>query len=114
MPNGRDRFPVDKVVALLAIGAEPPLMRILVTGRARLRNAEKCPADVFDFDERSLRPGNVFRTVAFVAGESGVLAFERITSLLVVERVGIPLYDRKIFTVVVGMAADAPLAGTRL
>jgi len=51
--------------------------------------------------------------VALVAGKSGVLALEQITGFLVVERLWIPLNERKIFAIVFGVAAGALLARSR-
>ena len=53
----------------------------------------------------------MFRRVTAVAGQRLVLAFERVTGLLVVECFDVPLDEGKIHAVVLGMAACAILAG---
>lgn len=106
-----DRLPVDEVVARLAIGAKASLMLILVAGDATGGEAKVGPVQVFFFDRRSLLRGDVRRIVAFVAGQSGVFAFEQIAGLLVVESCNVPLHQGKVFTVVLGVATGALLAG---
>lgn len=54
----------------------------------------------------------MLRGVAAVAGQRRVLAFERVTGLLVVEGFDVPLDKGKIHAVVFGMATCALLAGS--
>lgn len=62
-----DGFPVGRVVALLAIRAQAPLVRIFVTSGARLGDTEKSLIQIFDLDECSIGQRNVFRAMTFVA-----------------------------------------------
>ena len=50
--------------------------------------------------------------VAFVTAQAGVLAFERVSRLLVIEGFDVPLDQRKVLAIVLGVAACAFLAGT--
>lgn len=50
--------------------------------------------------------------VAFIASQASMLAFERISGLVVIECLDIPLDHREIFPVVFGMAAGAFFART--
>jgi hypothetical protein len=70
--DGGERFPVGEVVALLAICAEPPLVRILVAGSARLGNAKESLAQVFDLDDPAVGWRHVVGRVAAIAGQAGV------------------------------------------
>jgi len=54
----------------------------------------------------------VIRGVALVARQTRVLPFERVSGLLVVKRVGIPLDDGEVLSVVIGVALHAALAGS--
>jgi hypothetical protein len=105
-------FPVVEVVALRAIGAEPPGVRILVAGGAGFGKPEEGAVEVLDLDECALVSGNVVGSVAFPAFEPSVLAFQQVAGLLMVEFLRIPLDDREIETVVIGVALGALLAGT--
>jgi len=107
-------FPVGEIVALVAIRAQPPLVRVLVAGGARLGDAEEGFVQILYFEERAIGGGYVLGAVTLVAVQACVLCLERIPRLLVVERIRIPLNDGKIFSVVVGVAAHASLAGARL
>ena len=51
--------------------------------------------------------------MTLVARQARVLAFECISGLLVIEGLDVPLDERKIFSVVLGMTAGAILAGAR-
>lgn len=50
------------------------------------------------------------RIVTFIARESCVLAFEKVSGFAVVKGLGVPLHQWEIFTVVFGVAACAFLA----
>ena len=50
--------------------------------------------------------------MALHAGESGVLALERISGLAVIKFLRLPFDEREIQTVVLGVTASAFLAGT--
>ena len=105
-------FPVVEVVALGAIGAEPPGVRILVAGGTGIRNAKEGTVEVLDLDQDALAGGDVVGSVAFPAFEPGVLSFQQVARLLMVELLRVPLDDGEIRAVVVGVALGAFLAGT--
>ena len=111
--DGCDRFPVGEIVALLAVRAEAALVRIFVTSGASLGNAEEGLVQILDFYQRTIGGHYMLCRVAAVARQARVFGLQRISSLLVVKGVRVPLHDRKIFSVVVGVAAHAALAGTR-
>ena len=104
-------FPVHKVVARDAIRTQPSFVEVFVTGRAGLWNSQERLAQVLDLDVRPLSSWNSFRQMAFVALQPRVLAFEKVAGFLVVEFFRIPLDQRKIRPVVIGVAAYALLAG---
>jgi len=52
----------------------------------------------------------VRRDVALVAGQTGVLALQQVSSFFVVESLGVPFDQREIFAVVIGVTARAFLA----
>ncbi len=85
-------------------------MRVFVAGDAGLRNAQKAARQVLDLDRRARCGGDVVGCVATSAGHSGMLAFENVTGELMIERLAVPLDERKILTVVFGMAAGALIA----
>ena len=71
---------------------------------------QKAARQVLDLDSRALRGGEVVGSVAASAGHSRMFTFENITGELVIERLGIPLDERKILPVVFGVAARALIA----
>ena len=68
-----DRFPVGEVVALLAIGPQPALMRIFVTAGTSLWDAEEGLVQILDLDERAISGRNVFGGMAAITSEARVL-----------------------------------------
>ena len=106
-------LPVIVGVALEAVRTQASLVLVLVTGDAVLGNTQKGPIQVLDLDLRALGRRHVLRTVALVASQTRVLAFERVSGLLVIEAIRVPLDEGKILPVVLGVAAHAFLAGPR-
>ncbi len=104
------RFPILEVVAGLAIRSEASLVLILVASQAGRRKAQECPVQIFDLDRRAFLRRNVRRSVALIAGESSVLAFQQISRVFVVEGLRVPFNKRKIFAVVLGVATRTLLA----
>ena len=104
-------FPVDEIVALQAILPEPPLVKVFVAGYARLRNPQEGLAEVLHFYIGALGGRDSIGKVALVAGQTGMFAFQQISGFLVVKLVRIPLDQREIRPIVIGVAADAFLAG---
>lgn len=104
-------LPVDEVVALDAILAEAAFVKILVACSAGLRDPEESLAEILHLDGGALGRGNFVGRVALVAGEASVLAFEHVARFFVIELVGVPLDEREIQPIVIGMAANALLAG---
>lgn len=106
-----DRLPLFDVMTLLAGLSEPSVVRILVTSGAGRGQAQIGAAQVFDLDRRPLRRHNSRRRVATIAGQPCVLALKRVSSFFVIESFCVPLDQRKVFTIVFGMAAGALPAG---
>src|SRR5581483_1163511 len=77
------------------------------------RGAKERLVQVFDFDQRASRAGDVLSSVAAIANQPTMFAFERIPSLAMVKRIAVPLDDRKVFPVMLGVAADALLTRAR-
>ena len=86
-------------------------MLILVASDATGRQAEVSPVQIFDLDGRAFLRRDVRRVVALVARQAGVLAFEQISGVFVIEGLDVPLDQREVFSVVLGVAAGAFLAG---
>ncbi len=105
-----DRLPIVEVVATLAGLAKTPLMRVLVAGRACSREPQVRMVEVLILNRRAILRRNVSCVVAFIATHTCVLAFENVPSVLVIEGLGVPLDQRKILTVMLGVAARAFLA----
>lgn len=51
--------------------------------------------------------------MALITGESGVLAFENVSGLAMIEVLDVPLHQRKVFAIVLRVAAGTLLTGTR-
>jgi hypothetical protein len=85
-------------------------MWILVTFGAGLRNAQKTARQVLYLDRRAVCRCNMLGRMASSASYSGVFAFENVTGELVIEGLGIPFDERKIRTVVFGVATRALVA----
>ena len=112
MVKPRGCLPVREIVALRAIGAEPTLVGVFVTGDAVLGKAEPCPGQILDLDCPPLRGGNVAGRVAFVARDLGVLALQRISCLAVIEGIdgSIPVNQVEVLAVMFGVTFGAFLA----
>jgi len=107
-------FPVGEVVALQAILPKPSLMGIFMAGGARLGNAQKSLIQVLYLDKGTLGCRDMLGAMTSIAGQARVFRFKRVSGLFVVKGILIPLDDREIFSVMVGVAAHATLTGTRL
>jgi len=105
-----DRLPIVEVMALQAIGTKPVLVRVLMAGYAAWRNAQEGAIQILDLDVRDLFWIDMLCRMAFATGQAGMLAFERITSLLMIESLGVPFNQGKIYAIVLGVADDAFLA----
>lgn len=97
-------------MTLLAIRSQSSLVRILVTSGASLRNPQESLVQILHLDERAISRGNVLDAMTFVAGQASVFPLKRISSLFVVKQTWIPLDDREILSVVIGVAAHTSLA----
>lgn len=75
LPNA-DGFPIVVSVALEAVLAQPSLVLVLVAGDAIRRNTEERFIQIFDFDDCALRRRDMFSTVAAIAGQPRMFAFE--------------------------------------
>jgi len=108
----RGVFPIHEIVTLQAILPQSPFVEIFVARSAGLRDSQERLTQILRLDVGSLGRRNLFRKMALVASQTGMLAFQQVSSFLVVEFVRIPLDQRKIGTIVIGVAAHAFLAGT--
>jgi len=88
-------------------------MRIVVASGTGLRDVDESAVQVFDSDERALGCGNVFRSMALLALHPSMLAFKCVSRLFVIEGLRVPLDERKVEAVVIGVAFRAFLAGAR-
>ena len=109
----REGFPVHIVVALLAISAQPPLMRVLVTGGTGLREAEKTVRQILRLNQGAGRRFDMFGGVAPGAGHSSVFAFEDVAGELVIEGPGVPFNESEVFAVVFRVTARTSVARAR-
>ncbi len=107
-----DCLPVCEVVTLLAVRTQTSLMLILMAGRACGRQAKIGAAEILDSDGCALLCGNVRRIMALGAFQSCVLAFEQVAGVLMIESLDVPLDQREIFSVVLGVTPSAFLAGS--
>lgn len=78
-------LPVHEVVALRAVRAKLPLVRILVARGAYLGQAQECVVQILHLNQRLGRLLYVRRSMALLAVEPCVLAFERVACLAVIE-----------------------------
>jgi hypothetical protein len=106
-----DRFPVDEIVTLLASLPQAAFVLIFMAGNAAGREAEVGPGRILDLDGRAFLRRDVRRFVALIARQASVLAFEQVSRVFVIEGVDVPLNQREVFPVVLGVAAGAFLAG---
>lgn len=109
----RGIFPVDEVVALQAILSETSFVKVFVAGHACLRYPQEGLAEILLLYVRALGGGDFVGYVALIAGQAGMFAFQQVSGFFVIEFVRIPLDQRKIFAVVIRVAAHAFLAGAR-
>jgi hypothetical protein len=86
-----NRLPVHEIMALQAIRAQATFMLILVACGASRRHPKIGSIQVFDFDGLAFLGRNVGRTVAFIAGQASMLAFEKVSRFFVIESFDIPL-----------------------
>jgi len=106
-----DILPLVEVVALLALRTQTSLVRILMAGSAGLGNADEAPVEVPHLDERAVSRGNVLRCMTLLTFDPSVFSFQHVARLFMIEGLGVPLDDRKIETVVIGVALSAFLTG---
>ena len=105
-----DALPIVEIVAALAGLAEAAIVLILMTAHASGRGAKKSLVQVFNFDQCASRGSNVFRRMTAIAGQPAMFAFKRVSSLAMVEGIAVPLNDREVFPVMLGVTADAIFA----
>ena len=109
LPN-IEGFPVDEVMARLAIWTQTALVKVLVTGNAGGRQAKKRSVQIFILDRRPFLRGNVRGIMALVAFQTRVFAFQHISGLFMIERLGVPFDEREILPVMFRVATGAFLA----
>ena len=107
-----DLLPIDEVVARKTILAKASLVLILMAGGTGGGKAEIGSAEIFDLDRTTFLSRNVRGIMALGALQPCMLALENVPGIFVIEGFGIPLDQREIFTIVLGMTAGALLAGT--
>jgi len=102
-------FPIREVVALQAIIPQLPLVYVFVTRHTILRQSEKRLGKIFHLDEGALIGNHVAGHVALLAGNVGMLAFQLVARLQVIELLlrWLPVDQAEVFSVVLQMAADA-------
>lgn len=79
------RFPIHEIVALEAILAQLPLVRIVVAGNAILYQSKERAVQILRFDLRPLRFADARSCVALVAIHLGVFALQGVARLTVIE-----------------------------
>jgi len=104
-----DRLPVGVIVTLQTTRTQPSLMRVLMAGSAGLRYSQKTARQVLHLDRSALLRCDVIGTVAASASHARMFSFENVSGKFVVERLGIPLDQRKILAVMFGVATRALL-----
>lgn len=107
----RRRFPVHEIVALDAILAELPLVRIIVTGHAIRRQPEVRLPQILHLDRGLHGSLNVRGRVTLIALDHGVLSLQTVACLAMIECLQrrLPVNEREILAVVLGMAFRAVL-----
>lgn len=75
LPNA-DSLPIAVGMALETVVAQPPLVLVLVAGEAVRRDTKECLIQIFDLDYHALRRRDMFSTVAAIAGQPRMFAFE--------------------------------------
>ena len=78
-------FPIVDGVTLRTVATQLALMPLDMTGNAVARKAQKCAVQVLDFYGGTLGGRYVFGIVTLLAGQPGVLPFQNIPGLVVVE-----------------------------
>jgi hypothetical protein len=107
-------LPIAVVMTLQAVCAEPPLVLVFVAGNAGLAKRQESAVQIRDFDLCLVGDSNMRWVVAAAALQPSVLALKCVSRLLVIENFCVPLNQREVFPVVVGVATDALLAGAWL
>jgi hypothetical protein len=99
-------FPVGHIVAALAIGAELPLVYVLMAGDAILREAQKGLREVLLLNQRALRGNHMRRRMALLARHGRVLFYQWISGLAMIELLErrLPMNERKILAIVLEVA----------
>lgn len=102
-------FPVHAVMTLRAVRPQLPFVLVLMTTRTASRQAKIRVAYVLGSESCALDTGNVGRIVAFVAGQTGMLAVQSKAAGGMIEFGwgGIPMQQAEVNAVMLGMAADA-------
>ena len=80
---------------------------------AACRKPEVGAVQVFHLDRGALRRRNLFCGVALLTGQGRVFPIEREPGLGVIEILGVPFHQRKVFAVVVRVTTSAALARSR-
>jgi hypothetical protein len=105
-----DRLPVHEVMTSLAILSETSLVLVLVAGNTIRGDTQVRSARIFDLDCRALLQRSVRRIVALDASQASMSSLKQISCVFVIKTLDIPVDQRKVFPVVLGMTAGAFLA----
>lgn len=103
-------LPRRRIMATLAGIAQPPLMRVLMAGDARGGYPQKRLVQILYFDARAFRCRDMLRCMALRAVRRSVLALEHVAGFAVIECLDVPLDQRKVPPIVLGVAARTLLA----
>ena len=112
----RSRLPGFDRVAAGAIGPELTPVLVCMTGSAGRGDAQIGVVQVLHLDARTIGLQNPLRVMAALAGESCMLASQRVASLPMIELASrrLPFDDVEIFAVMLGVAARAVLPAIRV
>lgn len=108
-----DDLPSFVVVTTQTVLPQAAVVLVLVTTHAILREPQKRAIQVLALDQPTLVRSHVLRRMTAAAFQAGVFSFQRVSGLAMIERLDVPFDQRKIFAVVLGVAAGALAAGTR-
>ena len=105
-------LPIDNIMALRAIRAELPFVRILVAAHAFLSHSLEGLGQILHLNKSAHFSGNMGGRVALFAGQACVLVHEGIAGLFVIELLlrRFPMDEWKILAVMFEMASHAILA----
>ena len=101
-------LPIVEAMTLLAVWSQAALVLVFMAGGARTRQTQEGMAQIFACELTARIGWDVLGRVTLHALESGMFAFEHVPRFRVIEFSWrrVPTGDRKIFTIVLGMAGN--------